>query len=72
FVKPEAIDAFKAEMDAAGADYTFVNYPGAVHSFTSPGATARGKKFSLPLAYNAQADGDSWRKTMHFFHTIFN
>jgi len=71
FVKQESIDAFKAEMETAGADYEFVNYPGAVHSFTSPGATAKGQKFKLPLAYNAKADGDSWRQTMHFFDTIF-
>ena len=32
----EQIEAFKQEMEAAGADYRFVNYPGAVHSFTNP------------------------------------
>ncbi len=71
FIKPEQISAFRAEMARAGADYEFVNYPGAVHSFTNPGATARGKKFGMPLAYNAQADGDSWRRTMAFFEEIF-
>jgi len=25
----------------------------------------------MPLAYNAQADGDSWRQTMNFFDEIF-
>jgi len=44
----EQIAAFKAEMDAAGADYEFVSYPGAVHSFTNPEADAAGKKFGLP------------------------
>ncbi len=71
FIKQSAIDAFKADMNAAGADYEYVSYPGVVHSFTSPEATARGKKFGLPLADNAKADGDSWRQTMHFFETIF-
>jgi len=71
FVKQSAIDAFKTDMDAAGADYKFVSYPGVVHSFTSPAATARGKKLGLPLAYNAKADGDSWLQTMRFFDTIF-
>jgi dienelactone hydrolase len=71
FVKPATIKAFKAEMESAGVDYNFVNYPGTVHSFTSPVATARGKKLGLPLAYNAKADGDSWRQTMDFFDEIF-
>ena len=71
FVKKASIDAFQAEMKAAGVDYKFVNYPGAVHSFTSPTADARGAKFKLPLRYNAHADGDSWRQTMDFFDEIF-
>lgn len=71
FVKAEQIEAFKQEMDAAGADYRFVNYPGAVHSFTNPGADALGKKFNLPLAYNEKADKDSWEQTQAFFKKIF-
>lgn len=60
FVKPEQIDAFKAEMDNAGADYLFVNYPGAKHSFTNPDANAVGQRFELPLAYDLEADHLSW------------
>ena len=71
FVKPESISSLRAEMARAGVDYKIVNYPGAVHSFTSPSSTERGKKFKLPLAYNAKADGDSWRQTMNFFDEIF-
>ncbi len=71
FVSADAIAAFKAEMEAAGVDYEFTNYPGAVHSFTNPGATAVGEQFGLPLAYNAAADGDSWMQTQHFFDEIF-
>jgi len=70
-VKAEDIAAFKQEMEAAGADYTLVNYPGAVHSFTNPGATAVGEKFGLPLAYDEEADKDSWAKTQAFFKEIF-
>ena len=70
-VTAEHIAAFKKEMEAAGADYTFVNYPGAVHSFTNPGATAVGEKFGLPLAYDEEADRDSWAKTQAFFTEIF-
>ena len=63
--------AAREKMKAAGVDYKFVSYPDTVHSFTSPAATARGKKLGLPLAYNAKADGDSWRRTMDFFDEIF-
>ena len=71
FVTAEQIAAFKAEMDAAGADYTFINYPGAVHSFTNPGADALGERFGLPLAYNAEADADSWAQMQAFFQSLF-
>ena len=72
FVKAEQIAAFKQEMEAAGADYRFINYPGAVHSFTNPDADTYGKKFNLPLAYDAKADKDSWRQTQAFFKEIFS
>jgi dienelactone hydrolase len=67
FVKPEAIEAFRNEMDAAGVDYEFINYPGAVHSFTNPGADATGQKFGLPLAYNQEADEKSWNRMKALF-----
>ena len=56
FVKPDSIEAFKKEMDAAKVDYKFINYPGAVHAYTNPDATEKGKKYNLPLAYNAEVD----------------
>jgi dienelactone hydrolase len=71
FVKPEQIAAFKEEMSAAGVDYEFVNYLGAKHSFTNPGATENGKKFQLPLEYNAAVDKESWQKLQTFFQQIF-
>jgi dienelactone hydrolase len=71
FVTPEQIAAFKADMDAAGADYTFINYPGAKHSFTNPGADAFGEKFGLPLAYNAAADADSWAEMQALLRSVF-
>jgi dienelactone hydrolase len=72
FVKAEHIEAFKREMEKAGADFKFVNYPGAVHSFTNPDADANGKKFKLPLAYDEKADKDSWQQTQAFFEQIFS
>jgi len=71
FTKPEQIAAFKAEMDKAGVDYKFINYPGAKHSFTNPGADKFGKEFNLPLAYNKKADKDSWKRMQKFFKRIF-
>jgi len=56
FVKPDSIEAFKKEMEAAKVDYQFINYPGAVHAYTNPEATAKGQQFKLPLAYNAEVD----------------
>ena len=61
FVKPEHIEAFKKEMEAAGVNYRFINLKGAKHSFTNPGADAFGQKFDLPLAYSAEADNASWQ-----------
>jgi len=72
FTKPENIAAFKEEMKNAGAQYEFVNYPGAKHAFTNPEATALGKKFNLPLAYNKSADRKSWNKMKAFLKSIFS
>lgn len=71
FVTPEQITVFKKEMQAAGVDYTFVNYAGARHSFTNPAADDYGKRFGLPLAYNAEADARSWKMLLAFFQRIF-
>jgi dienelactone hydrolase len=71
FVKPEQIAQFKHDMDAAKADYRFINYPGAVHAFTNPDATEKGKQFNLPLAYNAEADRQATAEAMKFFAEVF-
>jgi len=72
FVTPEQVDAFKKEMDAAGADYRFIEYPGVKHSFTNPDADEFGRQFNLPLQYNAEADKASWQEMLDFFGTVFN
>ena len=72
FITPEQIEAFKKEMKDAGADFRFIAYPGAVHSFTNPDADELGKKFNLPLAYNAEADKKSWEELRKFFDMIFS
>jgi dienelactone hydrolase len=71
FVKPDSIEAFKKEMDAAKVDYKFINYPGAVHAFTNPEATEKGKQFNLPLAYHADADKKSKAEADKFFSSVF-
>jgi len=71
FVSTAQITAFKAEMDAAGATYTFINYPGAKHSFTNPDADGFGRRFDMPLAYNADADAASWQALQDFLREIF-
>lgn len=70
-VKPEQIDAFKTEMAAASIDYEFINYPGAMHSFTNPIATEVGEKYSMPLAYNESADEQSWEKLREFLTALW-
>lgn len=70
FVKAEEVAKFKKEMDSIGAPYTFRSYPGATHAFTNPDATEKGKKFNLPIAYNAAADSASWNDMKVFFGQI--
>jgi dienelactone hydrolase len=71
FTPQPAIDAFLQEMRDAKVDFQFINYPGAVHSFTNPEADELGKKFSLPMAYNADADKMSWEDMTNFFAAVF-
>ena len=67
FVKKEQYDALKKDFDAAKADYRIVTYPGAVHAFTNPEATELGKKFNLPLKYDAKADQESKAEAAKLF-----
>ena len=71
FTTPQQIEAFKQEMKNAGADFRFIAYPGAVHGFTNPETDKLGKKFNLPLAYNAEADKKSWEELKKFLTEIF-
>jgi dienelactone hydrolase len=71
FVPENVRSAFKKSMDSVGAHYTFIKYTGAVHAFTNPEATALGKKFNLPIAYNAAADSASWSDMKLFLESVF-
>jgi len=62
YAPPETVVAFEREMKAAGVRYSLVSYPGAKHSFTNPDADGFAGRFGMPLAYDAAADADSWRR----------
>jgi len=71
FESPQEIAAFKKGMDSVGADYTFKTYANATHAFTNPASTETGKKFNMPIEYNAAADTASWNEMKTFFGKIF-
>ena len=65
-VPPAQVEAFKAEMDNAKADYMLVSYPGVKHTFTNREADSYAAQFGLPLKYDNEADTDSWTRTQEF------
>jgi len=71
FVPANDVTAFRKGMDSIGAKYSFIGYPNATHAFTNPDATEIGKKFNLPIAYNAAADSASWNDMKLFFDKLF-
>lgn len=71
FIPAADVAAFREEMDKAGVNYQVITYPGAQHSFTSPDADKYGKEFKLPMAYNAEADKDSWSKGLALMAEAF-
>lgn len=72
FATQEQVDAFKQELDDAGADYTFITYPDAKHSFTSPEADAKAAEFNIPVGYNKAADEKSWQDMRNFFNDLWS
>jgi len=58
--------AFEKEMKSAKTNFKVVNYKGATHAFTNPGATEIGKKYNIPIAYNKKADEGSWKNLLEF------
>ncbi len=72
FVPAAEVMQFKKQMDSIGADYSFKGYANATHAFTNPEATEKGKKFNMPIEYNAAADSASWNDMKAFFGKIFN
>ena len=67
FVPPEQVEAFRVEMQAAGARFDIVTYPGAKHGFTNPGAGSYGM---AQLAYDPAADRQSWAAMLKVFREV--
>ncbi len=68
FVSAEERAAFEKELKDAGVDFVIVNYAGAVHAFTNPGADAH----HIPgIAYNEKADKRSWQHMLDLFAEAF-
>ena len=70
-VSMEDVAAFRNEMDAAGADYEVIVHPGAMHGFSSRQADENGRRFGLPVGYDADADRDSWAAMLKLFGEVF-
>src|SRR5438093_10623322 len=68
FVPPEQVEAFKREMQAAGVRVEVISYPGAKHAFTHPDA---GQYGMAQLAYDAEADRQSWAAMLKLFKEVF-
>ena len=64
------VASFKQNLDSAGATYTFKEYADATHAFTNPAATEKGKRFNIPVAYDAAADSASWADMKDFLGSI--
>lgn len=71
FVPQAEVNLFRQQMDSLGLKYEFIGYDSATHAFTNPAATEMGKKFNIPIAYNAKADSASWEDMKRFFKRIF-
>ncbi|HBK47073.1 MAG TPA: dienelactone hydrolase, partial [Xanthomonadaceae bacterium] len=67
-VDAQAIAAFEKEMDAAGADWQFVNFSGAVHCFAEADA---GSDPASNCRYDARAAKRAYRMLGDFFEERF-
>ncbi len=70
-VPEQQVKEFKQEMRSADADFKVYSYPDAKHSFTNPEADQKAEKFDMPIGYHAEADADSWTKTLKFLEKLF-
>lgn len=67
-ITKEQIQQYQDNLRGAGADWQFMAYGGAKHSFTNPNAD----KVGVPaLGYNKSADQRSWKLMLSFFEELF-
>lgn len=71
FTSEDGVRVFKNEMDLGSIDYEFVTYPNAKHGFTNPAADSLGAKRGIDVAYNEEADKQSWEDMKAFFKEVF-
>ena len=71
FFSPSPGDVKAKVLVCHGEADEFISYQGAFHGFTNPAADERGRKFNIPLAYNKNADINSWKSMQDFFENIF-
>ena len=71
FVSADDFKNYKQNLDEVKAEYIFKTYKGATHAFSNPDATANGKKFNMPIAYNEAADKSSWDEMKRFLKSLF-
>lgn len=68
FVPVDKVAAFRRALEDAGADWTMIEFGGVKHSFTNPSAG----DYGLPaLAYDAQADRQSWQMLLWLLQDAF-
>lgn len=65
-VPQKEVKAFEVEMKKQKTNYKIITYKGATHAFTNPGATAIGKKYNIPIAYDKKSDEASWKELLSF------
>ncbi|HTS02396.1 MAG TPA: dienelactone hydrolase family protein [Thermoanaerobaculia bacterium] len=72
-VKPEARAALEKSLDDAGIDYVSIDYGGALHAFSNPGATELAKKNGLAgaIGYDARAERRAWKAMELLFDAVF-
>jgi len=66
-ITADQIATFQKNLTDAGADWEFISYANAKHSFTNPGADKYGMP---PLAYNEKADKRSWQTLLGFLAEV--
>jgi dienelactone hydrolase len=71
-VTMDDLAAFRTEMDEAGASYEVIVHEGAQHGFSSKGAYENGRKYGIPVGYDATADAESWGAMMGLFQSVWN